>query len=80
MKDFDDLWRISQFHSNLIRWESLTNILESRGIGSQLAANWLNQEVEKSWASHSKRNKGLPANLVQLIDEVNSWLKTGLGQ
>ena len=57
MKDFDDLRRIRQFNPNLIRWESLTDILESRGIASQLDANWLNQQMEKSWASHTKRNK-----------------------
>ena len=36
MKDFDDLWRISQFQPNLIRWELLTDVQSHQTIGSQL--------------------------------------------
>jgi hypothetical protein len=80
MKDFDDLWRISMFQPSPVRWDLLREILDSRAISPFLDRGWINPQLERSWKAHIKRNKGLPADLAQLMDEVNNWLKSGLEQ
>lgn len=80
MKDFDDLWRISMFTPSPVRWDMLQEILESRSILPSLNLGWINPQMEKSWEAHVKRNKGLPADLSQLMSTVNDWLKSGLGK
>jgi len=78
MKDFDDLWRISRFRPSPVRWDLLSEILKSRAILPSLNLEWINPQMERSWEAHAKRNKGLPANLSQLMETVNNWLESGL--
>ncbi len=78
LKDFDDLWRISIFLPNPVSWVELKEILNSRAIAPSLDLGWLNPQMERSWQSHVKRNKGLPENLADAMTSVNSWLTRGL--
>ena len=77
MKDFDDLWRISKSDAGKIDWPTLKKTLEVRGVMGQLEPSWLNDSMGQIWANYLRRHKGLPANLNQLVDEVNFWLNQG---
>ncbi len=77
MKDFDDLWRISKSDSGKIDWPILKKTLEVRCVMGQLEPSWLNDSMGQIWANYLRRHKGLPANLSQLMDEVNLWLNQG---
>lgn len=72
MKDFDDLWRIAVFRPDPIKWESLKEVLNARGIKSMLDLKWINPAMEKSWSAHTKRNKGLPPSLNAAMEAVNA--------
>lgn len=76
MKDFDDLWRISQIKPNSIKWDILGKILSSRQIPSCLDLNWINPGMEKLWKSHVKRNKDLPQEFELILDDINEWIKS----
>ena len=78
MKDFDDLWRISKIGGASIGWQALKGILVSREIEAKLHPEWLNELMKKSWSSHLSRNKGLPADITEVMADVNEWLKNGL--
>lgn len=78
MKDFDDLWRISKMDPLTVNWSELKTILESRLIPNQLDPAWVTPNMIQNWSNHCRRNRGLPEDLQQLMDEVNSWLSRGL--
>ena len=75
IKDFDDIWRISNSDQE-INTKKLTSLLKKRKISPTLDKNWINEEMEASWAKHRKRYKDLPENLSTLFEIVNTWLKT----
>jgi hypothetical protein len=79
MKDFDDLWRISMYRPNPVKWAHLKEILDSRTISPSLQLSWLTPQMKKSWGVHIRRNKGLPTDLAELMVSVNDWLSLGLG-
>jgi hypothetical protein len=74
MKDFDDLWRLSQSNLTLNRLK-LKKLLLKRKVSAVLLAEWISEDLDRSWASHQKRYKDLPENLVQLFKTVNLWLE-----
>ncbi len=78
MKDFDDLWRIC-ISQELIDWERLQSILNSRGVPPLLKESWINPQMENSWHAHIKRNSDLPSNLNLLIKSINNCLQKKLG-
>ena len=78
MKDYDDLWRISKLDPPIVNWSELKTILESRLIQNQLDPAWITANMIQNWSNHCRRNHGLPEDLQQLMDEVNSWLSRGL--
>ena len=78
MKDYDDLWRISRMDLPAVNCSDLKEILESRGIASQLDPAWVNANMLQNWSNHCRRNRGLPEDLLQLMGEVNGWLLRGL--
>ena len=78
MKDYDDLWRISKMDPSGVNWSELKVILERRGMALQLDPAWLNANMLQNWSSHCRRNSGLPGDLLQLMDDVNTWLRQGL--
>lgn len=74
MKDFDDLWRLSQSDVSINKVQ-LLKILKSRKVSHQLDTSWINSEMKRVWASHQKRYDDLPEKLEELFKEINQWLK-----
>jgi len=79
MKDFDDLWRISQLVPSPIDWAVLRQVLMERNILAVLDHSWLNAQMLRLWTSHRNRSKGLPAELAMTFNAINAWLNDGLG-
>lgn len=75
MKDFDDLWRLSQ-SSVIIDNKRLKLLSTRRGIGLNLNSGWIGPDLERMWKNHNKRYKDLPETLEVLFKEVNSWLES----
>lgn len=73
MKDFDDLWRISQSKQQ-VEFEKLWRLLKDRGIDRSLSADWISDQMKSAWANHRKRYKDLPSDLEELFRQVNRWL------
>ena len=78
MKDFDDLWRISKCQATGINWPELKNSLTNRDIKGKLDPSWVTANMTQAWKNHIARNRGLPEDLLILMNEVNSWLQRGL--
>ncbi len=74
MKDYDDLWRLSQSGAAL-NIKKLRSITTARELLLTLDAGWLGHDLERMWKSHQKRYKDLPEDLRILFLEVNTWLK-----
>jgi hypothetical protein len=73
MKDFDDLWRLSQSGTQIDSFR-LKELLKVRGVTPSLKNSWINPEMEKLWKSHRKRYADLPVSLEALFSDVNQWL------
>lgn len=73
LKDFDDLWRLSQNNPSL-KVEKLKTILKERKILPTLDKEWIGKQMNESWKSHRKRYKDLPESLEEVFKEVNVWL------
>jgi hypothetical protein len=74
MKDIDDLWRLS--HSSLYPdWDHLEKLLRQRSITNQLDPGWIGPDMKRMWESHRRRYKDLPAELSDVFEAVNAWLK-----
>ncbi len=73
MKDYDDLWRLSQSPIR-VRTARLRSLLRARRVKASLDAAWIEASMERSWRSHSSRYKDLPSNLKALFEDVNQWL------
>jgi len=73
MKDYDDLWRLSQ-SSVQVRTSTLRRLLRARKVEAALDPKWIEESMERSWRSHSGRYKDLPSNLAALFEDVNRWL------
>lgn len=74
MKDFDDLWRISQLEDDWIDRDSLSKLFTERNIPLKLDERWPSEEMDRNWKSHLRRNKRLPATITLTITEINTWL------
>jgi hypothetical protein len=51
MKDFDDLWRLSQNQLDIDQ-KTLSKLLKKRGALGNLDSSWVTSELEKKWQSH----------------------------
>ena len=76
MKDFDDLWRMSQSgvrvdHSRLKR------IAMKRGLNLTMSMEWIGPDLVRMWESHRKRYRDLPAELQATFGMINLWLREG---
>lgn len=78
MKDFDDLWRLSQSSVQLSS-ATLKSLMRARKVEALLDPAWIEESMERSWRSHSARYKDLPSSLPLLFKDVNRWLEVILG-
>lgn len=79
MKDFDDLWRLSQSWAE-VNVGRLRKLLDARKVEPAIDPAWINPEMEQLWGQHCKRYKDLPAGLRQLFSRVNDWLGSLVGK
>jgi hypothetical protein len=77
MKDYDDLWRISQ-RAPLMNIKKLTDLLKARSVLPQLDSTWINPEIIRYWSAHRKKYIDLPDKLEVLFENVNRWLSDQL--
>lgn len=73
MKDFDDLWRLSQSPVE-VDANRLRKLLHVRKAIPSIDPAWINPEMERLWTGHRKRYRDLPEKLEQLFSKVNGWL------
>ncbi len=73
MKDYDDLWRMSQSEPGLDRVK-LKKLLKTRVVPANLDVEWISPEMERYWVSHRKKYQDLPEELEKLFESVNKWL------
>lgn len=73
MKDYDDLWRLSQNNPSLDP-KRLVQLLKSRRISAQLNEGWINPEINRYWAAHRKKYPDLPEELEGFLRTVHEWL------
>jgi hypothetical protein len=74
MKDFDDLWRISQSDIK-INHATLKILLHKREVLPSVDTEWINDPLRRAWSSHCKRYQDLPKTLEKVFSDVNRWLK-----
>lgn len=74
MKDFDDLWRLSQSGVE-VRSGKLNELLKARKISPELNEAWIADDIERAWDMHSSRYKDLPKDLRKIFRMVNEWLR-----
>jgi hypothetical protein len=74
MKDFDDLWRISQSRY-AVDFKKLKRLLNERGITPGLGSDWISEPMRVAWKSHRKQYNDLPAGLEEVFAELNHWLQ-----
>lgn len=79
MKDFDDLWRLSQTDIKL-RKSTLHNLMTAAHAPTRLDKNWINEPMQQAWKSHIKRYKDLPSALDQIFADINKWLKKNVAR
>lgn len=73
MKDFDDLWRLSQ--SNVeINKSKLSSFVKKHKIKLELNKNWIGPDIERAWKNHQKQYPDLPKELAKLFKDVNAWI------
>lgn len=75
MKDFDDLWRISQSNAT-IEAAKLLKLVKANKTPLHLDASWIDPNMERTWRAHQKRYQDLPKDLAALFDDVNAWLQS----
>ncbi|MBU6154066.1 MAG: nucleotidyl transferase AbiEii/AbiGii toxin family protein [Bdellovibrionales bacterium] len=75
MKDYDDLWRLSQ-SSVSIDADRLQSLLRIRKISSTLDPAWRNPGMDQAWKNHRKKYRDLPDNLGTVFLQVNAWLNS----
>jgi hypothetical protein len=73
MKDYDDLWRLSESES-AIGGAKLAKLLKLKSVAGRLEVSWINPEMERAWLAHSSKYKDLPRDLSVLFEVVNGWL------
>ena len=75
MKDYDDLWRLSQsgIEINAVK---LRKLLLKQKTDPSLQLAWISEGMERDWSSHISKYKDLPTKLHVLFIEVNQWLKS----
>ena len=73
MKDFDDLWRLSQAVGTIDK-KKLAVLINAESSRFILDRSWINPDLERIWATHRKRYKDLPESLENLFAVVNAWL------
>jgi hypothetical protein len=74
MKDYDDLWRLSQSDSSIDE-KKLKRLLKTRKVAARLNEEWINPEIDRSWVAHWKKYQDLPVKLEKLFKMVNKWLE-----
>ena len=74
MKDFDDLWRLSN-ENLVVDVLKLKKLLAAKNIKAFLEIEWSTNEMQKLWSSHRKRYEDLLESLNETINEINGWLK-----
>ena len=74
MKDFDDLWRLSQSKVK-INNEKLSTITNSRGIILEVDQLWIGPSFDRMWKTHRKRYPDLPEKIEEVFRDLNRWLK-----
>jgi len=72
MKDFDDLWRISQSGIKL-SYSKLIKLMKLNNIKNELDTEWI-QFLEDHWKRHSRGYKDLPRELTKVFGDINNWL------
>jgi hypothetical protein len=77
MKDFDDLWRLSQSKVT-VDWPRLKIITGKRKIELKLKSEWIGPDLERVWRNHHKQYSDLPMDLKGLFHDVNKWLKRSI--
>jgi hypothetical protein len=75
MKDYDDLWRLSQ-SKILVNRKVLVSVAEIRKIPLRLNSEWIGEDLTRMWKSHQRRYKDLPEVLGDVFDQVNRWLES----
>jgi hypothetical protein len=74
MKDYDDLWRLSQ--SNIdINKSKLLSLTKINKVKLKLNLSWIGPDIERAWKNHQKQYPDLPADLNKLFNEVNRWIR-----
>lgn len=73
MKDFDDLWRLSQSGVS-VRRTRLKTLLKPYGVLAKIDPEWIFSDLESAWSAHRSRYPDLPENLEELFTAVNKWL------
>jgi hypothetical protein len=74
MKDFDDLWRLSQSKIS-VDTAKLKNLFEKKSLEIELKNEWISDILESEWERHTKKYKDLPTNLEKVFEQINHWLK-----
>jgi hypothetical protein len=74
MKDFDDLWRLSQSTAG-VDSDRLQKLLRARKVSPTLDPAWGNPEMDQLWKTHRKKYRDLPDTLEAVFSQVNAWLK-----
>jgi len=78
MKDYDDLWRLSQSDMKL-KSAKLKTILKRKKLDASLNISWIGPDLEKSWKNHQKQYKDLPPELMVVFRNINTWLEGLVG-
>lgn len=73
MKDFDDLWRLSQ-SGIIFDIFKIKNLFQKRSLEMKLRTEWISDILENEWGRHSKKYKDLPSTIQKVFGDVNSWL------
>lgn len=73
MKDFDDLWRISQ-STIVIDRKKLQSLFTERNLSMSLDEAWI-EFLSDKWKRHSSSYGDVPKNLKNLFVSVNKWLE-----
>jgi hypothetical protein len=77
MKDFDDLWRISNADISIDK-KKVKILLETRGIPHALEKDWTTF-LQKNWKGHTLEYSDLPKNIEEVFLDINKWLSQLVG-
>lgn len=73
MKDYDDLWRLSQSKSE-VDSRKLRALLRVAKVPPRLDSEWIEEELQQAWANHRKQYSDLPSDLTEVFEDANRWL------